>query len=239
MEEINQINKLSNSLKETLADSDLQNVTSDLAETFTDTLLTEGLLKEIPIIGTIIGLTKASISLNERLLIKKLIYFLSELKDINIEKRQQLIDQIEVSEKSRVNVGERLLYIIDKCDDHITARYVAILFSAFLNEKIKYHEFLRGSTIIQKLFLHDLEQFIKTEIKQLERKITRYDIGISDYENSLINAGICMTDLEPVTVQDQEDPEASMFERYRVDGGDMQLYLTEIGHLLKTNLHSC
>ena len=239
MEETNQINKLSNSLNETLADSNLQNVTSDLAETFTDTLLTDGLLKDIPIIGTIIGLTKASISLNERLLIKKLIYFLSELKDINAEKRQPLIDKIETSEKYRVNVGEKLLYIIDKCDDHISARYVAILFSAFLNEKIKYHDFLRGSTIIQKLFLHDLEQFIKTEVKELERKITRYDKGISDFENSLINAGICMTDIEPVTVQDQEDPEASMYERYKVDGGDTQLYLTDIGHLLKENLHSC
>lgn len=238
MEETNQINKLSNSLKETLADSDLQNVTSDLAETFTDTLLTDGLLKDIPIIGTIIGLTKASISLNERLLIKKLIYFLSELKDINAEKRQPLLDKIETSEKYRINVGERLLYIIDKCDDHISARYVAILFSAFINEKIKYHDFLRGSTIIQKLFLYDLEQFIKTEVKELERKITRFDNGISDFENSLINAGICMTDIEPITVQDQEDLEASMYERYKVDGGDTQLYLTDIGHLLKENLHS-
>jgi hypothetical protein len=82
MQESNNIKKLSNSLKDTLADSDLQNVTSDLAETFTDTLLNDGILKDIPILGTIIGLAKASISLNERLLIKKLIYFLSELKNI-------------------------------------------------------------------------------------------------------------------------------------------------------------
>src|SRR5207253_2416236 len=139
---MNEITKLSNSLEATLRDSDLQNVTSELAETFTDTLLNEGLLREIPIIGTIIGLTKASFNLNDRLLIKKLIYFISELKDIDIKKRQKLNSAIDNSGKQKVRIGEKLLYIIDKSDDHITAKYIAILFSAFLNEEITYAKFL-------------------------------------------------------------------------------------------------
>ena len=238
MHESNQIKKLSSSLKETLADSDLQNVTSDIAETFTDTLLNDGLLKDIPILGTILGLTRASISLNERLLIKKLIYFLSELKEITTEKRQKLINEIESTEKYKINVGEKLLYIIDKCDDHITAKYIAILFSSFLNEKINYSDFLRGSTIIQKLFIYDLEQFIKRSKKELERKITKYDNGLSDFENSLINVGVCASEIEAINVRDQDDEEASMFEKYKVDGGGIQLYLTDIGHKLKSCLHS-
>jgi hypothetical protein len=236
MQESNNIKKLSNSLKDTLADSDLQNVTSDLAETFTDTLLNDGILKDIPILGTIIGLAKASISLNERLLIKKLIYFLSELKNIEPEKRQKLIDTIDSNEKHKINVGEKLLYIIDKCDDHIIAKYTAILFSSFLNEEISYSDFLRGSTIIQKLFLYDLESFIKIDSKELERKITKYSQGLSDFENNLINVGICSTETEPISVSDQDD--YKMHEKYKVNGGDMHLYLTDIGKILKIYMHS-
>lgn len=241
MQESNQIKRLSNSFNETLADSDLQNVTSDLAETFTDTLLNDGLLKDIPILGTIIGLTKVSINLNERLLIKKLIYFLSELKDIEPEKRQKLINKIDSSEKHKINVGEKLLYIIDKCDDHIIAKYTAKLFSSLLNEEISYAEFLRGSTIIQKLFLLDLEHFIKIDLKDLERKITQYSQGVTDFENSLINVGICFTEVEPISVRDQHehDDEEMVHEKYKVDGGNIYLYLTAIGKTLKAHLHSC
>lgn len=232
MSSLNEIKKLSNSLENTLKDSDLQSVTTDLAETFTDSLLNEGLLRDIPIFGTIIGLTKATLNLNERLLLKKLIYFLSKLQDIPVEKRLKLISSIENSEKHKIKVGEKLLYIIDKCDDHVTAKYVAILFSSFLNEEISYEDFLRGSTIIQKLFIHDLEQFIAAGYKQLERKITQWDLGLSDFENNLINVGICASYIDTVSVADQDDYKIS--DKYVVRGGDQNIYLTDIGHTLKT-----
>lgn len=237
MNTTNEISSLSNSLEETLKDSDLQSVTTDLAEVITDTLLNEGLLRDIPIIGTIVGLTKASLSLNDRLLIKKLIYFLSELQDIETEKRQKLIFSIEKSDKHKIRIGEKLLYIIDKCEDHITSKYIVILFSAFLKEEITYNDFLRGSTIIQKLLVQDFEQFLETENKVLERRITQWDKGLSDFENSLITVGICATYTDPVSVRDQDD--YKMSGKYVVYGGDLNTYLTDIGHTLKTNMHSC
>lgn len=234
---MNEIKKVSNSLEETIKDSNLQDVTADLAETFTDALLKEGLLKDIPVIGTIIGLTRVTISLNDRLLIKKLIYFISELKTINQEKRKRLIEEIESSEKQRIKVGEKLLYIIDKCDDHTAAKYIAILFSAFLDEDMTYEEFLRGSTIVQRLIVQDLEQFIETKVEELETKITKYDKGITDFQNSLITAGILATHTESVSVRDQDDYKQS--DKYVVDGGDQIIYLTDIGYKLKLVLTHC
>ena len=234
MSSLNEIKSLSNALENALKDSDLQSVTTDFAETFTDSLLNEGILRDIPILGTIIGLTKATFNLNERLLLKKLIYFLSELQDISVEKRLKLILSIENSEKHKIKVGEKLLYIIDKCDDHITAKYVATLFSSFLNEKITYQDFLRGSTIIQKLFLQDLEQFIATDYKQLERNIPQWDSGLSDFENSLITVGICASYDNPFSVEDQDDYEMS--DKYVVTGGDRNIHLTDIGQILKLHL---
>ena len=220
---MNEIKELSNSLESTLKDSDLQNITIDLAETFSDALLEDGLLKDIPIIGTIVGLTKVAISLNERLLIKKLLYFISELNNIDQEKRNKLISEIDNSEKERVKVGEKLLFIIDKSEDHITAKYIAIIFKAFLNEQISYSEFLRCSTIIQKIFIQDLDEFIET--------ISKYNNALSDFQNSLITSGICATETERVSIRDQDD--YKMDEKYVVEGGSLVVYLTEIGNTLK------
>jgi len=233
---MNEVKKLSNSLEQTLKDSDLQNVTVDLAESFSDALLNDGLLKDIPIIGTIVGLTKTAISLNDRLLIKKLIYFISELNDIDKKKREKLISEIDNSETQKIKVGEKLLYIIDKSDDHLTANYIAILFKAFLNEEIDYSQFLRCSTIIQKLLIQDLEQFIDTDVKDIEATYTKWDKGITDFQNYLIVAGICASATESVTVRDQED--YKMSDKYVVEGGELVVYLTDIGYTLKKVLRT-
>src|SRR6266496_2194250 len=198
---MNEIKTISNSLEETIKDTDLQDVTIDLAETLADTLLNDGIIKDIPILATIIGLGKTGLNIKDRLFLKKIIYFISELKNIPAEKRNELITKIDSSGKYRIKVGEKLLYIIDKCEDHTTSQYVAILFSAFLNEEINYPDFLRGSTIIQKLLVQDLEQFLETETKQLERKITQWDKGLSDFENSLITVGICSTYADAISVR--------------------------------------
>jgi hypothetical protein len=229
--DMNELESLSNSLETTLKDSDLQNITADLAETFTDELLSDGLLKDIPIIGTIVGLAKASLNLKDRLFVKKLISFMAGINKINPEKRLELISKIDNSEKFKVKVGEKLLYILDKCDDHISAKYVAVLFASFLNKEISYEEYLRGAGIIQNIFIIDLEKFIETDTGKLEITITSSDPGINDFQNTLITSGICTTTIEPVSVRDQDDHKRS--EKYSVSGGEMIIYLTDIGQKLK------
>lgn len=228
---MNELNKLANSLEATLKDSDLQNVTIELAESLTDAAIKDGLLRDVPVLGTIVGLARASISLNDRLLIKKLIYFITEFKDIEAQKRNQLLSKIESSEKHKVRVGEKLLYIIDKCDDHIMAKYIAVLFSAFLREEISYGEFLRCSAIIQRLLIQDLEDFIKIEVEEIESTITQYSKGVSDFQYSLITSGICATQTDRVSVRDQDD--YKMGGKYVVEGGDLIIYMTDIGYTLK------
>lgn len=227
---MNELHKLSNSFEDTLKDADLQNVTTDLAESFSDTLLSDGILKDIPIIGTIIGLTKTTLSLKDRLLIKKLVYFISELKDINQEKRRELISQIDNSGKEKIKIGEKLLYIVDRAEDHIIAKYIAILFKAFLKEAITYQQFLRGATIIQNLISQDIEQLIDTTIADIERKDI-YENGLTDFQNSLITTGICTTYIEPMSIEKNDDYNIS--NEYIIIGGDLDVYLTDIGYILK------
>jgi hypothetical protein len=72
---MSELKKLSNSFSQTLKDSDLQNATIGLSEVFVDSLIDDGVARDIPIIGTVIGIGKASMGIKEILFLKKIIYF--------------------------------------------------------------------------------------------------------------------------------------------------------------------
>jgi len=227
---LNEIKKISNSFEETLKDSNLQNVTIGLAETLSDSLLEDGLLKDIPIIGTIVGLGKTSINIIDLLFLKKIICFLSELDEVSINNRKEMIDKIDSSKKFRIKVGEKLLYIIDKCDDHENAQYVSKLFVGYLEGDIDYPDFLRGAKVIERIYIDDLLDFInddRTDLKPNE---------LGDYEGT----GLYETYTEDITVRDQDDWKAS--DKYIVDGGETRGYITDIGgkirKVLKTRINN-
>jgi len=64
---MSEIKTLSKSFEQTLMDSNLQNVSISLAEVLADSLMEDGVAKQIPIIGTIVGLGKTAIGIKERL----------------------------------------------------------------------------------------------------------------------------------------------------------------------------
>lgn len=227
---MNEISKLSNSLERTLKDSDLHNLTEEVGEVALDSLLEEGVLKDIPIIGMISGLTKTALNIQDQLFLKKIIRFLTELRNIDPKERNRLISKIDDSEKFDIKVGEKLLYIIDKCDDHISSKYLAKLFKAFLKEEINYSEFLRGAVIIQNIFTEDLKYFLTKKVEEIEKEIEPTD-SIPDIANNLVNAGLCAMITDKVRVEDQWDHDMS--EKYIVKGGSTIIYLTEIGNTIK------
>ncbi|HED36968.1 MAG TPA: hypothetical protein ENI76_01780 [Ignavibacteria bacterium] len=123
-----ELNELTSSLDKTLKNSDLHNVSVGLAEVVIDRLIDDGVTKDIPIIGTIVGVGKVALGIREGLFLKKIIYFITELKDIPASKRRKMVDEIDSSLRYRIKVGEKLLYIIEKCEDHEKSKIIARLF---------------------------------------------------------------------------------------------------------------
>lgn len=235
---MSELNILSKSLEHTLKDSDLQNVTISLAEVFADSLMEEGIAKDIPIIGTILGLGKATIGIKESLFLKKIIYFISELKNVSATKRQEMIDKIDNSGNFRTKVGEKLLYIIDKCDDHEKSQIIARLFSAFLSEIISYDEFLRASHIIDQVIHEDLKWFVEGGWEE-DREKYKY---LYDYPNedgyfrieevgNIATSGLVEIVSPEVMVRDQDD--WKMHDKYIVEGSELTVRITDIGQKIR------
>jgi len=153
--------KISKSLEDTLKNSDLLNVNTELAEVALDSFLDEGVLKDIPILGTIIGIGKAAASIRDKLFLKKLIYFLNEVSSVDADKRNTEIGKIQTDIKYQSEVGERLLFILDKCDDHEKSAIIAKFFVAFLKQEIIYDEYLHASAIINQIYIKDLYDFVR------------------------------------------------------------------------------
>lgn len=232
---MSELNTLSNSLEHTLKDSDLQNVTIALAEVFADSLMEEGIAKEIPIIGTVIGFGKAAMGIKEILFLKKIIYFISELKNISATKRHEMIDKIDNSGKFRTKVGEKLLYIIDKCDDHEKSQITARLFSAFLSEIISYEEFLRASYIVDQVILEDLKRFVECGWEEEDgwkyRNEERDDHLTLDEAGNIATSGLVELVSPEVMVRDQDD--WKMSEKYIVEGSELTVRITDIGKKIR------
>jgi len=222
-------NKYSVSLTETLKESDLKDVGLDIAETILDSTMNDGLLKDIPILGTIVGVGKTASKVRDMLFLKKVIYFINEVKDISPEEREKIISQIDNSEKYRLSIGEKLLYIIDKSDDHEKTMLVGKLFSAFLKQEINYDDFLRGSSIIDKAILEDLKYFINNNWEILNI------VEAGEY----INWGIFAIEPLKLKVKDDGYDHRSHWEQkaiYSIEGGELMASITLVGKKLREHL---
>ena len=208
-----ELKEYSNSFEKTLKNTDLQNVSIDLAEVAIDQLIDDGVFKDIPILGTIYGVGKAALQIREILFLKKIIYFLTEIKDVPPYKREQMVETINTSEKFRTKVGEKLLFIIDRCEDYEKAQIIAKLFKAFINETIDYNDFLRSSSIVDRIMIEDLYWFVNHEVE-----------GEMFYElDDLISTGLLT-----FTVEDQSDRDLKLPSKY-----ELRAYVSDIGSKIR------
>jgi hypothetical protein len=103
--------ELETAVVETLSSGEVQDLMKEYAEIGIDAALSDGPLKDIPVIGTIIGLAKVGISISDRILIRKIIKFLGPLSDMSDKMRQEMIQKLEADAAYGRKVGEHLIEI--------------------------------------------------------------------------------------------------------------------------------
>ena len=107
--------QLSNSLIETIKNSELSKNIGDLLEVGIDSFLKDGILKEIPGISILNGFWKTGIAIRDYRFLNKLLLFLNESAKLPLEKRLKLIDDLEDNEFQK-EAGEKLIAIIDNLE---------------------------------------------------------------------------------------------------------------------------
>jgi len=139
-------------------------------ELLLDSQLSEGLLKEIPVISTIWAAYKTGKSLQEHLYLRKLKLFVENITDIN-DDYQEFLRNAEVDEESFSN---SLLLILDKIEDERKAVLIAKAFNVYVKEKFSFETFNKILLIINRGFCDDLLKIRVFEENEIVLTSNRY-----------------------------------------------------------------
>lgn len=228
MPEENIQTNIQHSFDTTLKDANLEGIAVDISEVGIDLLLDDGVLKDVPIVGTLVGLAKFGANVRDRLFLKKVLTFLIELKEVTPEQRKKMVDNIDSSKKYRVKVGEKLLYVIDACNDYEVSELVGTLFKSYLEEKITYDNFLKASAVLQKLGMDDFAWFKKNG--STKRYFDLDDVG------DLISSGLFELHYEQIDVRIEDETDRDRLidgKKYNADvDGGVSVHLTTAGETI-------
>lgn len=178
---------LAPSLVDSFTDFDPARITPDLLEVALDYIVDEDIIKDIPIVRSIVGLYKATASIRDRALVKKLVNFVSSFNSVSEEVRQQFQQKMNVDEKFKCKVGEKLLLIIERLDDMGKPSLIALAFQAYMEKHIDFDMFQRLACAIDKSFYPDLMSL--KSIRSPDRltpqaKLELFNSGIIELEST-------------------------------------------------------
>ncbi|MBO0946971.1 hypothetical protein [Fibrella forsythiae] len=123
----------------------------DLFEVMIDSIMTDGILKDLPVIGTAIGFIRTGMNIRDYTFVRKLSLFLMSCDTISEEKRKEYNDKINEEPDFREKVGEQLILFVEKIDTIEKTTLLARAFSAFLKSEIVYTEFLDLGILVNAL----------------------------------------------------------------------------------------
>lgn len=150
---------LSSSMSATLKTDNLS-IVGDLAEVGLDAVIDDGILRDIPIVGVIVGVGKVVGNISDVLFTRKLAAFLFQLKDVDAKTRSEAIEKWETDSKYRVHVGETLLNMIHRCDDTQKAKWLSQLFYELVLINNWPEVFMRAEKVLSSLSVTDMRAFL-------------------------------------------------------------------------------
>jgi hypothetical protein len=140
---------------------DLQEGLAELGEVGLDHIMSDGVLRDVPILGTLLNTVRAAGHVRDALFVRKLARFFQALDKVPFEQRQAFCASLG-STTERRRVGEALLLLLDRLDDMSKPELVARAFRAYMRGEIDRRQFELLASAIDRCHLshlHTLEQF--------------------------------------------------------------------------------
>lgn len=163
------------SMKDTLFNPVSENMKDSLieiAELGLDAVLRDGVLKDIPILGTIAALCKTGVALQERNLIRQTAVFITSFNDGTIpqekliEYRQALESNPKKAEKELGRVMLLLERILEEKQSHILGRF----YNAYVRGALTWGKFVELSEVNLRMFLSDYKELESINRKPIEQR---------------------------------------------------------------------
>ena len=137
--------------------SDLNKINTQISEPVMDSILNDGLLKDIPIIGTAVNLYKAGQTFQALHFVQKIHRVLFYLQELSEKERSGFINSLD--SKNKHKVFERILYIVDKLDETQKADIIGQLLIHLVKGNLTQQLFFRLASIVNNSHISDLTYF--------------------------------------------------------------------------------
>lgn len=156
----------------------IREIAPDLLELGIDQFFKEGILKEIPILGTMIKVVKFTQDIIDLANQKKILKFLLELKEIPQKKKEAFLEKLENNDSYK-GIGETITLVLCRLDESNKAQIIGKLYKATIAEEIELNDFLRLVFIVEKAFLNDLIELSKNpDIEDPKVLLPLYQAGL-------------------------------------------------------------
>ena len=149
--------KLSEELIELISMSQAKDVFCNFAEVVLDSSLEDGILRDVPIVRTILKTGNSMMTIKDRIFVRKVGVFLRSLEDIPYEKCEKFLRDKLGHENERRIAGEKLIILIDKQDDLAKTGLMGYVFKSYIEGDISQDDFYLLCHSISNAHMSDLE----------------------------------------------------------------------------------
>lgn len=132
----------------------------DTGEFVLDTLLSNNVLKEIPVLSSVVNLFKGTIAIRDRLFAEKLKRFLDDFDSLDEKEKQKIFDKMKSDPDESNRVGKTTLIILERISEIKKAHIIAMLFISYGLGHLPETGFRRLSSAVDLAFIDDLEKLI-------------------------------------------------------------------------------
>ncbi len=135
----------------------------DLAEIGIDSLLDDGIFKNIPIVSLLVGVGKTAQNIHDRNLLKQTLNFIKTFNDkqISAEKMRKYKEAINNNAKKAEEELGRVLIILNNNVEIKKSQMLAKIYRAYIEEIITWEQFCELSDAITRLFITDIHLLYK------------------------------------------------------------------------------
>lgn len=162
-------------------------LTTKLGETAIDSILQDGILRDIPILGSIISVAKLGKTASDSLLLIRLLKFVDSL-EFKTEEEIAEFKEKYFKVRDYPKIGSKILLVMEKADDEAKARWLAKSLRLMVDGIIGKDQFLRLASIINASFATDVE--LLTVFKKREKITSTNDLVESYVLNHLYSVGL-------------------------------------------------
>ncbi|HDY7479747.1 TPA: hypothetical protein ACGUPP_004458 [Vibrio vulnificus] len=132
-------------------------LSEQVGEVAIDLLLTDELIKSIPILGPALRLIEAGNDIRAYAFAKKVSMFLFELDTLSIEQREKFVAQTESSVSKSQELGKAILFTLDALSSADAAKYLGRSFKLYIGGSLTKESFDIYSHLVSNLTPHVIQ----------------------------------------------------------------------------------